>query len=175
MAITLLAGVGYTHLPTKPDDNIYESIENELIKYGTEFNKPEFAIIIDYNRPIFKKRLWIINLETKEIELNTHVSHAWNSGFIKAKIFSNKIGSRISSKGTFKTLNSYESNYGHGKYKLGMRIRGLEKGKNDNVLKRNIVFHPSWAFWSSGCFMSLPWINKEIIELTKDGNIVIVN
>jgi len=168
-------GVGFTFLPTTPNENVWERVEAELTKFKSEFDNPKYVIVVDYSKPIFRKRLWVLNLKTKDIALNTHISHAWNSGFFKAEKFSNVIGSNISSKGTFKTLNSYESNYGSGDYKIGMKIKGLEIGKNDNSLKRAIVFHSSWGFWSSGCFMSLPWINKEIIDLTKGGTILIVN
>ena len=115
------------------------------------------------------KRLWVIDLRSGEILLRSHVSHAWRSGFWTPTLFSNVSGSRISSKGCFVTGESY-----NGKYGLGMRLDGLE-GKNRNVRRRAIVFHPSWGPWSSGCFMTFPWINQRIIDFTKGGSFMYVH
>lgn len=161
--------------PCKINPLLKNIVNVKLLKHNTEFRNVNYAIIIDYQKPIFKKRLWVIDLKTKETLIHSHVSHSIKSGIIWATKFSNEVGSNISSKGVFKTLNSYESKFGKGKYKIGMRLKGLEKGINDNVLQRNIVFHSSLGFWSSGCFMTLPWTNKAIVELTKNGNILIVN
>ncbi|MCD8518429.1 MAG: murein L,D-transpeptidase catalytic domain family protein, partial [Flavobacterium sp.] len=99
---------------------------------------------------------------------------ALKSGIIFAGKFSNEVGSNLSCKGTFKTANVYESNYGKGQYKIGLRLIGLDKDINDHTLERNIVFHSSYGFWSSGCFMTPPKINKKIIDLTKNGSMLIV-
>ena len=157
--------------PTSPSQLQLNKIESELIKYKTEFSNTKYAIVIDYNKPVFRKILWVIELKTKKIILNSHVSHAFKSGIIWATDFSNKIGSNESSQGVFKTLNSYPSTFGD----EGMRLKGLEKNINNNVLIRNIVFHRSYSPWSSGCFMTCPSTNKQIIRLTKNGSILIVN
>jgi len=162
------------YLPCSFDKDNFNLIEKELKTHSKQFNKPKYAIVIDYSKPFFKKRLWVVDINSKETILNSHVSHAKNSGWFWATEFSNVVGSEYSSKGTFKTLNSYESKHGKGIYKIGMRIKGLNKGVNDNVLKRNIVFHTSYGFWSAGCFMTAPKTNKKIIDLTKNGHILIV-
>lgn len=161
--------------PTKLENKLAERLPIELKKYSLELSGAKYAIIIDYDKPVYKKRLWLIDLDTKEVLINSHVSHAYKSGLIWPTIFSNIEGSNISSYGTFQTLNSYESSFGRGEYKVGMRLKGLEKGINNNVLRRNIVFHSSYGMWSSGCFMTMPWINKEIIDYAKDGNLLVVH
>ena len=161
--------------PFPPSSKLLLEAQSELKKYKSEFPDAKYAILVDYGLPVFMKRLWVVKLETKEVVLSAHVSHAMNSGKIWATEFSNEIGSKISSKGTFKTLHTYESNYGKGEYKVGMRLKGLEKNKNDHVYKRNIVFHSSYGLWSHGCFITAPTINKKIIDLTKNGNILIVS
>jgi len=171
--LLLLAGTVIFLLPTKLPKDAWSNLETELEKHKSTIDKQEIGIYIDYNKPVFKKRLWIVNLKTKEVILNSHVSHAWNSGFLKPTKFSNEVGSNTSCSGTFNTLNSYESQFGTGEYKIGMRIQGLDKNRNDNALKRNIVFHSSYSPWSSGCFMSTPKTNKKIIELTRNGCIVV--
>ena len=173
LILVLLSSLAW--LPTSPSQLLLKKLDQELANRQSEFPNAKYAILVDYNSNVFKKRLWIVDLETKEIILNSHVSHALLSGLIWPTKFSNIKESRISSKGVFKTLDSYESGYGSGEYKIGMRLQGLDKGINDNVLERNIVFHCSYGLWSSGCFMTWPKTNKEIIELTKNGSILIVN
>ena len=175
VTISILALIGFiVWLPSSPNKELMDKIEVELQKHKHHFPNAKYAILIDYNQPIFRKRLWVVEIKTQKVLKNTHVSHAYKSGIIWASVFSNEKGSNISSKGTFKTLNSYESSFGKGIYKVGMRLKGLEKNINNHAFARNIVFHCSYGFWSSGCFMTLPWVNKEIIDLTKDGNILIV-
>ncbi|UTW62747.1 murein L,D-transpeptidase catalytic domain family protein [bacterium SCSIO 12741] len=174
--ILILIGffVGVIFSPTVPDDELLDRIDVELKKYPAHFRKAQFAILIDYDSPVFRKRLWVVDLKSRRTLLNAHVSHAYKSGLLWATEFSNEPESKISSKGVFKTLNAYKSQFGEGEYQIGMRIQGLEPGINDNVFQRNIVFHSHHSPWSEGCFMTLPSINKEIIDLTRDGNLLIV-
>ena len=165
----------YCFFPTSPSTDLLEELSDIKKEYSTHnFNKT-YSILIDYNKPIFKKRLWVIDNRNKEVVLNSFVSQAKNTGLIFASDFSNIPKSKKSSFGVFKTLDSYESNYGKGEYKLGMRLKGLQKGINDKVLERNIVFHSSFGLWSEGCFMTSPKTNKKIIDLTKNGSLLFVN
>lgn len=166
---------GNYFIPTKPSEELYKRIDFELQRFNADFKTPEYAILIDYNKNVFSKRLWVIDLLTKKIVLNSHVSHAKKSGYFYATRFSNKVSSKISSKGVFITQGTYKSKHGKGIYQIGMRLKGLEKDINDQVFIRNIVFHTSNGLWSEGCFMTIPDVNKEIIDLTKNGNILIVN
>ncbi len=176
--LSLILGFGYLtfFFPNEPNPDLVQQMKSAWSRYPTEFSKlPKYGILIDYNLPVTKKRLWVIDLKTNEIKIHSRVSHARKSGWIWPTLFSNKPGSNLSCKGVFKTRNSYKSNYGSGKYQIGMRIKGLNKSLNDNALQRYIVFHSSLGLWSSGCFMTLPATNKAIIDLTKTGSIVYVN
>ena len=148
---------------------------NKLIETSRieELSNSGHAVLIDYSKPVFKKRLWLIDLRSKKILLNCHVSHARNSGLFWVSKFSNKVGSEFSCTGKFKTSNSYESKYGTGPYKVGLRLEGLD-ADNDNTFKRNIVFHTSFPMWSKGCFMTLEKNNKFIIDNLKMGSLVLV-
>jgi hypothetical protein len=162
-------------LPGRPNDDMVKLVEGEIQKHKDIFGHPAYAILIDYHKPVFSKRLWVIELKNQKAILNAHVSHAWKSGIVYVRKFSNKPGSELSCKGTFLTLDSYRSSMGSGKFKVGMRIRGLEPGVNDNAYDRRIVFHPFiLPFWSRGCFMTFPRVNKKIIDITANGSIVIV-
>jgi hypothetical protein len=68
----------------------------------------DYAVFIDYSLPVFRKRLWIVNLKNNEVVLNCHVAHAYNSGKIYPTKFSNTISSNISSKGAFVTGFDYD-------------------------------------------------------------------
>lgn len=174
--IAFLIGVSlfitYCLLPTKPPSKLMEALFISINKHQN-YSFDSLVILIDYGSPIYRKRLWIMNRYTNELILNTHVSHAKNSGWIYVDTTSNVIGSKISSVGAFITENSYKSQYGKGEYQLGMRIKGLEK-QNSNVKIRNIVFHSSYGLYSEGCFMTWPKTNKKIIDLTKNGSFVYV-
>jgi len=159
--------------PRNLSDELKLQVLEGEIKYASYLDS-DYCIIIDYTLPVYARRLWVLNLSSDEIVLNSHVSHAWNSGILYADTFSNIVSSEYSCAGFFKTENAYESSFGKGEYKLGMRINGLET-KNDNALERSIVFHCSHSPWSSGCFMTFPKTNKRIIDSTKDGSLVFVN
>ena len=156
--------------PTSPTPQLIRKAKDSAKACSKSIRKDSYAILIDYDLPFFMNRLWIIDWDSDEVLARAHVSHAWRSGFWTPTLFSNLPGSRISSKGCFVTAKSY-----NGKFGLGMRLKGLETGKNHNVRRRAIVFHSSWGPWSSGCFMTLPWRNRSIIDLTKGGSFMYVH
>lgn len=98
--------------------------------------KKQLLTVIDYSKPSTMKRLWVFDLQKNKTVFNTWVSHGVNSGGIKATSFSNVVGSLKSSIGVFLTDHTY---YGGKGYSL--RIKGLEKGFNDNAFRRNVVLH----------------------------------
>jgi len=65
----------YIFLPTKPGILVQEA-KNELIKHRTLVTESQYAIFKDYNKSILKKRLWVININTEEVLVYTHVSRA---------------------------------------------------------------------------------------------------
>ena len=171
VSVILMAGfLALSLWPTHPSHFIVQKANDSAKAYSDAIKKYRYGVLIDYDLPFFMKRLWVIDFKSGKILLCAHVSHAWRSGFLTPTIFSNVPQSRISSKGCFVTGEAY-----NGKYGLGMRLDGLETGQNHNVRKRAIVFHQSWGPWSSGCFMTLPWINQKIIDLTKKGSFVYVH
>lgn len=100
------------------------------------YDQKQLLTIIDYSKPSSEKRLWVFDLKKGRLLLNTWVSHGKNSGNASASSFSNSNGSLKSSIGVFVTDKPYVG--GHG---ISLRMRGLEKGFNDNAYDRNIVFH----------------------------------
>jgi hypothetical protein len=56
-------------------------------KYSVKNTK--YAVLIDYSKSIFSKRLFVVDIKNKKIILTSVVSHAKNSGLQYATKFSN--------------------------------------------------------------------------------------
>jgi hypothetical protein len=151
--------------------NYFKIAEARVQKFG--ISNKNFAIIIDYTKNILQERLYILDLKKANIILSSRVSHAWNSGALYPKMYSNKRGSAMSSKGTFVTGEKIVSP----KFGYSMLVKGLEIGVNNNARVREIIFHSDARMktkWSNGCFATPEKINNKIIDLTNNGTIVCV-
>lgn len=150
--------------------------------HSTEFSNRRYITIIDYTKPSFKKRLFLIDRETGAVQ-QYFVSHAKNSGWAYATRFSNSPGSLQSSKGFFKTGNVY-----YGRLGPTLELHGLEKGVNDNALIRKIVMHGAWYSnpesivinhwrlgWSQGCPALPREAAQEVIYKIKDGSLLYIH
>jgi hypothetical protein len=100
-----------------------------------EFRRP-LLTVIDYSLPSSAKRLWVIDLARRRVLFNELVAHGANSGDSYAVAFSNRVGSRQSSLGLFRTDETY-----HGRHGRALRLSGLEPGVNDKARERAIVIH----------------------------------
>lgn len=92
--------------------------------------------ICDFSQSSNNKRLYIVDLESDELLINTYVAHGRNSGAEFANKFSNKPSSLQSSLGFYVTENTYFGEHG-----LSLKVQGLEPGFNNNALRRAIVVH----------------------------------
>ena len=149
----------------------YDRVVDEMLE---KYNPPkkDYVIVIDYRKHLFTKRLFLYDVKNRKEIIRSRVAHAFNSGLLYADDFSNKNESRKSSYGAFLTGASYSGQYGH-----AMRVKGLDKGINDQAMKRAIVFHSVEklpVMWSWGCFVTPPDINRQLIDLTKEGRLAVV-
>ena len=96
----------------------------------------DILTIIDFSLSSTKKRLWIIDLATNTVLLNSLVSHGMNSGGEFANSFSNSNSSNKSSLGFYSTGEVYK-----GKHGTSLKLDGLEKGFNNNARARAVVIH----------------------------------
>ena len=148
------------------------------VAQGKVHNKNTLTIV-DFTLPSDKRRLWVINPNTRQVLLNIHTAQGKNSGLKYATRFSNAPGSDESSLGAYVTSTVYDGKHGESE-----RLIGLEKGLNSNALSRAVVIHaanyvtPSfikargYAGRSWGCFAVNPAKSKELIHLVKGGSVL---
>jgi hypothetical protein len=92
--------------------------------------------IADMDLSSSTKRLWIIDLDNREIILNTWVAHGKNTGDDRASHFSNVNSSNQSSLGFYVTGEIY-----NGKHGRSLKLDGMDAGYNSNARERAIVVH----------------------------------
>ncbi|UJF17381.1 murein L,D-transpeptidase catalytic domain family protein [Vibrio sp. SS-MA-C1-2] len=156
-----------------------EAMENLEI---VDIKNRRWLTIIDYQQSSKDKRFYLIDLNDREVVYNTLVSHGVNSGDEYVDSFSNRLNSKKSSKGVFKTAESY-----YGKNGYSLRLEGLVNGVNDNARIRGVVIHGadyvsqqiientgrlgrSW-----GCPALPIAMNREIIDIIKDGSLLYIH
>jgi hypothetical protein len=103
---------------------------------GKLSSKKSIISIADMSQTSSTKRLWVIDLDKKELLLNTWVAHGKNTGDDKASRFSNVNSSNQSSLGFYITGEIY-----NGKHGRSLRLDGMDNGYNDNARRRAIVVH----------------------------------
>jgi len=147
-----------------------------------KLQNPTIVTIADYSQSSNKKRLYVIDLQNKKLLFNTYVAHGRNTGEEYAKSFSNKEGSLKSSLGFFITEHPIIGSHTG----FSLMIDGVEKGFNDNAVKRAIIVHGadyatenyikkygrlgrSW-----GCPALPADLNKLIIETIKGGTCLFI-
>lgn len=139
----------------------------------------QILTVIDYSKPSDQKRFSVIDMRNHHVLYNTHVSHGRNSGGLNSTSFSNSPGSYKTSLGVFKTDATYDGKNGY-----SLRLRGLDRGVNDNAYSRAIVVHGA-AYANSqnvnkdrglgrslGCPTVASHLAKPIINAIKNGSII---
>lgn len=101
------------------------------------FERPVLTII-DYSLPSSEPRLWVIDVQRKQVLHHELVAHGEGSGDAVAVAFSNEMGSHQSSLGLFRTDEVYTGRFGY-----SLRLSGLESGINNKARERAIVVHGS--------------------------------
>lgn len=141
-----------------------------------QFENQDFLILIDFTKHASKKRLYLINLKTGDVEQHL-VSHGRGSdpaatGY--AKVFSNKEHSNATSLGFYKTAETYM-----GKHGLSLRLDGLSP-TNSMARPRGVVIHAAdyvqetnqHAGRSQGCPALDPKVFHQVINNIKGGVLI---
>ena len=143
--------------------------------------KSNVISVADFSQSSRNKRLFILDLETQQVIMQTYVAHGQGSGGEYATSFSNKPNSHMSSLGFYVTKNTYLGQHG-----LSLILNGVEKGINDNAEDRKIVIHGasyvsdrylqsrSAIGRSHGCPAVASRLSKNIIETIKDGSVLFI-
>jgi hypothetical protein len=146
-----------------------------------DFDNDTIITIIDFSRPSYARRCFVINLAARRVLYNTFVAHGRNSGKNYARTFSNIPGSRQSSLGFFRTSDTYMGSNGY-----SIKLDGLEKNINHLARKREIVMHGadyvSQDFIAENGRLGRSWgcpafpreLNRAIIDTIKDGSCVYI-
>lgn len=176
----------YFHLQIQ-DFISYEAFRKALIEAKRIYSSDEenalenILTVVDFTKASTEKRMCIIDMKNKKVLLSTYCAHGKNSGDIFANKFSNKNGTYKSSPGLFLTAKQY-----HGRNGNSLQLIGLDKGVNDNALRRTLVIHGAdyaeeqfidkygRLGRSLGCFAVPRKINDTVIDLIKNGTIYYV-
>jgi len=138
--------------------------------------------IADMSQPSDAKRLYIIDLEKKELVLRTWVAHGQGSGDRMCSSFSNQEGSHQTSMGLYRVGAEIVSP----KHGRALLLHGLERGLNNNALDREVIMHgadyvsPEFIATNGRCGRSwgCPAVSKEqmprMIDLLADGGLLYV-
>jgi hypothetical protein len=142
--------------------------------------RSDVLTVIDYTKPSTERRLWVFDLVHTRVLFEELTAHGKNSGDNQAVKFSNTPNSLMTSLGAFLTGDTYI-----GKHGLSLRLRGLEKGVNDNSMERAIVIHAAAYVNDSdaktkgrigrswGCPAVRPEISRRLIETVQGGTLVL--
>jgi hypothetical protein len=166
--LSLLSILGLSFVGPFTSNSEYFELANQKIQ---KYNPPrkDYVIIIDYRKNLLSNRMFVLDMKSNKVVVESRVTHALNSGKLYATDFSNTPNSKKSCVGALLTQNPRMGRYGY-----SMVVKGLDKGINDNIKKRVIIFHPTRAPWSEGCFAASRKTIKKVIDLTHDGCLVYV-
>lgn len=141
--------------------------------------QPDILTVIDFSLPSASRRLWTFDLAKRKLLYWEWVAHGRDSGEGRAVRFSNDLNSIMSSLGAYVTDKTYIGKNGY-----SLRLRGLEKGFNDNIYPRAVVLHGAWYVSekmiqlygrlgrSYGCPAVRREISRQLIDTVKNGSMI---
>lgn len=91
------------------------------LKEADKLGEKDRLTVIDFSIPSTEKRLWVLDLDTKQVLFHTLVAHGHNSGENVATNFSNENESNMSSLGFYVTASEYV-----GKHGRSLKLQGLD-------------------------------------------------
>lgn len=159
----------------------FEAAMNGYNQLKSNLKNSNILTVIDFTLPSTEKRMYVIDLEKKELLFHTIVSHGRNTGELYATKFSNRHNSHQSSLGFYETEGTYQGSNGY-----SLRINGLEKNINDQAKARAVVIHGADYCSQSvinktgrlgrsyGCPALPRELNAPIINTIKNGSLLFI-
>ncbi|RSK46015.1 murein L,D-transpeptidase catalytic domain family protein [Hymenobacter perfusus] len=131
----------YRDLQVEQQGLRFEVFEKAMTGYlnlekSGKLGEKQLLTVVDFGLPSTEKRLWVLDLEAKQVKFHTLVAHGHNSGENMATNFSNENESNMSSLGFYVTEGEYI-----GKHGRSLKLQGLDEGYNTNALLRSVVMH----------------------------------
>jgi len=131
----------YRELQVEQQGLRFEVFEKAMTGYlnlekSGKLSEKQLLTVVDFELPSTEKRLWVLDLEAKQVKFHTLVAHGHNSGENMATNFSNENESNMSSLGFYVTQGEYQ-----GKHGRSLKLKGLDEGYNTNALNRSVVMH----------------------------------
>lgn len=166
-------------LKGKIEYGAFEAAYNGIEKFDPAIK--DKLVIFDVTKLSTQKRFFVIDLKNKKVLYHTLCAHGKGSGGNKAVTFSNDPGSLATAPGLYLTLGTYSGKHGY-----SLKLKGLEKGVNDNAESRSIVIHGadyvSVEFAKKQGRIGRSWgcpalpvdVSKEIIDCIKDGTLLYI-
>lgn len=128
---------------------------------------PKYLIVVDFTKPLRKKRFYVINTETRTVENATRVWHWHNSWKWEwATSFSNTNGSEQSNLWFLTTSAKRESNSNPNYHREWLRMYWTENS-NNNAASRWIFMHrgqKNWSLFSQWCFVIPDSVSEAILN-----------
>lgn len=124
--------------PERPPRELIEAARRAAAIHDDRLHERRYWIVVDFERSVLRKRLWVVEAASGATVLAAHVSHGIGSGQLYARRFDGGSGSGESLVGAFVTAEEYRGRWGR-----SMRVDGLE-ARNASCRKRAIVFHAQW-------------------------------
>jgi len=115
-------------------EQVFAAGYNSVARHGAS---ARMLAIADMTQPSTAKRLYIIDLEKKELVLHTWVAHGQGSGELKCTAFSNREGSHATSKGLYRVGAEIVSP----KHGAALLLHGLDRGVNCQAESREVIMH----------------------------------
>ncbi len=152
------------------------------LKSNGQLSDKDILTIADFDQSSTKKRLYIIDLNSKQMVLNTWVAHGQRTGLDEAVKFSNITDSFASSLGFYVTGEIYRGIHGR-----SLRLDGMDNGFNDNARSRSIVVHGATYVGagtinalgrlgrSQGCPAVAPEVADILINTISDKTVLFIN
>jgi len=165
--------------------NVFEKAVTGFLNLKIADKLPQSSSIltvIDFAKSSCQKRMWIINMATRELVLNTLVAHGSGSGDDIPTYFSDDNDSHASSLGFYITDDVYM-----GKHGQSLRLDGMDEGFNASARMRSIVLHAAKYVsqrtidkqgrlgHSFGCPAVSPRVLGKVIETLKNKTVLFIS